>query len=325
MGIPYADQLARTQVAGSVDGLADGRGPQVLWDLYCGIGGLSLHWSPPGRRVFGVEVAPDAVASANRSQTSSACKATIRVLRVSPRPDFVSPLQTEVVGHEPPARILGGVDDSRGGITQMNDGVSVGGEPPALEVRQISKSYRRQQVLDDVSFSLHPGRSMAIIGANGCGKSTLLKICAGLISPDDGEVRVRGRLGYCPQDADLGAFLTPADHFTWFGAPHGMSRRASHEEGQRLASSLDWNVAPRQVRHLSGGTAQKLNVACAVLGGPQVILLDEPYQGFDEGSYLDFWDLVDRWCAQGSAVVVVTHLLRELHRVNSVLDLGRRS
>ncbi len=207
----------------------------------------------------------------------------------------------------------------------MNDSDSVGGGPAALEVRQISKSYRRQQVLDDVSFSLHPGRSMAIIGANGSGKSTLLKICAGLISPDSGEVRVRGRLGYCPQDADLGVFLTPADHFTWFGAAHGVSSRASQEEGQRLASSLDWKAAPRQVRHLSGGTAQKLNVACAVMGGPQVILLDEPYQGFDEGSYLDFWDLVDRWCAQGAAVVVVTHLLRELHRVNSVLDLGRRS
>lgn len=207
----------------------------------------------------------------------------------------------------------------------MNDSDSAGGGPPALEVRQISKSYRRQQVLDGVSFSLHPGRSMAIIGANGCGKSTLLKICAGLISPDSGEVRVRGRLGYCPQDADLGAFLTTADHFTWFGAAHGISPRNSQEEGQRLASSLDWKVAARQVRHLSGGTAQKLNVACAVMGGPQVILLDEPYQGFDEGSYLDFWDLVDRWCAQGAAVVVVTHLLRELHRVNAVLDLGRRS
>lgn len=194
-----------------------------------------------------------------------------------------------------------------------------------MEVRQIRKSYRRQRVLDDVSFSLHPGRSMVIIGANGCGKSTLLKICAGLISPDGGEVRVRGRLGYCPQDADLGAFLTPADHFTWFGAAYGISPRASQEEGQRLASGLDWKVHPRQVRQLSGGTAQKLNVACAVMGDPQVILLDEPYQGFDEGSYLDFWDLVDRWCARGAAVVVVTHLLRELHRVHSVLDLGQRS
>lgn len=211
-----------------------------------------------------------------------------------------------------------------GGTTRGGSDV-IDVEPPALEVSGISKSYRRQPVLKDVSFSLHPGRSMAIIGANGCGKSTLLKICAGLVSPDSGEVRVRGRLGYCPQEADLGAFLTPADHFTWFGAAHGVGAPDSQKMGRRLASALDWQVVPRQVRQLSGGTAQKLNVACAVMGAPEVILLDEPYQGFDEGSYLDFWDLVDRWCQQGTAVVVVTHLLRELHRVNTVLDLGGRS
>ncbi|OLT18999.1 ABC transporter [Serinicoccus sp. CNJ-927] len=196
------------------------------------------------------------------------------------------------------------------------------GQHPLIEVRGVTKSYGRHAVLDDVSFEVRPGRSLAIIGANGCGKSTVLKICAGLLSPDAGIVRVSGRVGYCPQQADLGHFLTSDDHFTWFGAAGGLRARGSRRRGRALAASLDWQVTSKQVGDLSGGTTQKLNVACSVLGDPQVILLDEPYQGFDEGSYLDFWDMVDRWCAGGAAVIVVTHLLRELHRVDEVLDLG---
>lgn len=190
-----------------------------------------------------------------------------------------------------------------------------------IEANGINKAFRRNRVLQDVSFAVARGNSMAIVGANGCGKSTLLKICAGLQSPDSGSVTVRGRLGYCPQQLDLSRFLTPDDHFTWFGAGATLDRGRSVAAGHQIADALDWTVPRRQVRHLSGGTQQKLNVACTMVSTPDVILLDEPYQGFDQGSYLNFWDVVDAWCAQGCAVVIVTHLLQELGRVDAVLDL----
>ncbi len=196
---------------------------------------------------------------------------------------------------------------------------------PVLKADGVCKRYGRHQVLDSVSFSVSAGRSLAIVGANGCGKSTLLKICVGMLSPDAGSITVRGHLGYCPQSADLGSFLTPDNHFTWFGSGHGLGRARSNQEGANIASSLNWQVVDKQVRYLSGGTAQKLNVTCAILGRPDVILLDEPYQGFDEGSYLDFWDLVESWCDKGAGVVIVTHMLRELHRVHDVLDLSPRA
>lgn len=75
-------------------------------------------------------------------------------------------------------------------------------------------------------------------------------------------------------------------------------------------------------RDLSGGTRQKLNLALTLLSDPTVLLLDEPYQGFDQGGYVDFWALVDRWRDEGRAVVVVTHLLTELHRVDRALEVG---
>ncbi len=197
--------------------------------------------------------------------------------------------------------------------------------PPSggLAVRSVTKRYGRRPVLTDVSFTVPAGRSLAIVGANGCGKSTLLKICAGLVSPDSGTVEVHGPVGYCPQEMGLDGHLTSADHLAWFGRATGMSRRAAVERGGRIAEALDWRIPPRlQVRHLSGGTRQKLNVTAAMLADPHVVLLDEPYQGFDHGSYLDFWDLVSRWCDEGCAVVVVTHMLHELGRVDDVLDLS---
>jgi ABC-type multidrug transport system ATPase subunit len=72
---------------------------------------------------------------------------------------------------------------------------------------------------------------------------------------------------------------------------------------------------------MSGGTRQKLNLALALLADPDVLLLDEPYQGFDRGTYVNFWDHCDRWREQGKAVVVVTHMLAELSRVDRVVEL----
>ena len=97
----------------------------------------------------------------------------------------------------------------------------------ALAVRGISKRFGRTEVLSDVSFAVAPGQSLAIVGANGCGKSTLLKICAGLVSPTAGEVRVTGRLGYCPQHADLAPHLTAQDHMTWLGSGLGLAAVAA--------------------------------------------------------------------------------------------------
>jgi ABC-type multidrug transport system ATPase subunit len=72
---------------------------------------------------------------------------------------------------------------------------------------------------------------------------------------------------------------------------------------------------------MSGGTRQKLNLALALLAEPDLLLLDEPYQGFDRGTYVNFWDHCDGWRAQGKAVVVVTHMLAELGRVDRVIEL----
>jgi ABC-type multidrug transport system ATPase subunit len=192
----------------------------------------------------------------------------------------------------------------------------------ALRASAISKSYGGHRVLDDVSLVVEPGEAVAIIGENGAGKSTLMRICAGLIEPDAGEVSVGGRVGYCPQEPGLFDLLSADEHLAMFAPALGLSREQAIHDGRVLLSEFAFPLGQRgQCRHLSGGSRQKLNLALALLGGAQVLLLDEPYQGFDHGAYVSFWEHVDRWKGAGIGVVVVTHLLADSKLVDSVLEL----
>ncbi|MEJ3748346.1 ATP-binding cassette domain-containing protein [Actinomycetes bacterium KLBMP 9797] len=246
-------------------------------------------------------------------------------------PDAVRHVVTEAAAHlrdsgEPalrafgsPQRYAAAVAESlaaRHGVTRQPSG------RVRLAARGITKRYGRRTVLNAVNLTVHAGEVAAVVGANGCGKSTFLRICAGMAAPDAGEVTIDGALGYCPQDAGTYDFLRPDEHFVLVGTGRGMSRPDSRHAGRSEAAALQWRPRPTdQARHLSGGTRQKLNLVMASLGDPQVLLLDEPYQGFDRGTYLDFWQHVWRWRDEGRAIVVVTHLLSQLDQVNQVLDL----
>jgi ABC-2 type transport system ATP-binding protein len=191
-----------------------------------------------------------------------------------------------------------------------------------LRATDIWKRYGRRPVLSGVGLTVRAGEVAAIVGANGSGKSTLLRICAGLAAPDRGTVEVHGTLGYCPQDGGTSDFLLPEEHFVLVGAGRGLSRAAARRDGHDRAAGLDWKPGGgRTARQLSGGTRQKLNLVMAELGDPDVLLLDEPYQGFDRGSYVDFWEQLWRRRDEGKAVVVVTHLLDRLDRVDTVVEL----
>ncbi len=191
-----------------------------------------------------------------------------------------------------------------------------------LEASGISKSFGDRLVLDEVSLSVAAGEAVAIIGENGAGKSTLLRVCAGLIRPDRGRVTVSGRVGFCPQEPGLFDLLSADEHLALFAPALGLSRDRAIRDGHALLAEFAFPVAEySQTRHLSGGARQKVNLALALLGGAGVLLLDEPYQGFDHGAYISFWEHVARWKADGLGVVVVTHLLADAALVDRVVEL----
>ncbi|HEX5195344.1 MAG TPA: ATP-binding cassette domain-containing protein [Solirubrobacteraceae bacterium] len=192
-----------------------------------------------------------------------------------------------------------------------------------LTASGLHHSYGARKVLRDVSLTVRVGERIAIVGENGAGKTTLMRICARLLAPDAGTLEIDGRVGYCPQIPGLHDLLTPDEHLALFSPALGLTREQGIARGRELLAEFGFPGGDHgaQIRHLSGGCQQKLNLTLALLGGARLLLLDEPYQGFDHGSYMNFWDHVARWSRQGIAVIVVTHMLADLDLVDRVVSL----
>ena len=192
---------------------------------------------------------------------------------------------------------------------------------PVVQVREVWKAYGRHVILQGVSFSVAPGTLAGIVGENGAGKSTLLRILAGELAPDRGTIQMRGAVGYCPQTVILNDALTVAQHLDYFRAAY---RLPSLDRAAELMARLTFQqYAQAPVGTLSGGTKQKLNLTLALMHEPAVLLLDEPYQGFDWETYLRFWDLVTDLRRRGCAVLVISHLFFDRERFDALYYLTK--
>jgi ABC-2 type transport system ATP-binding protein len=184
----------------------------------------------------------------------------------------------------------------------------------------IGMRFGHRRVLEDVSFDLEPGRCVGVVGENGAGKSTLLRILVGLLRPTTGEVERRARLGYCPQEPLVFDGLTVEENFRWFAAAYGLRDDQWRPTAERMLERLDFARERRRLTGvLSGGTRQKLNLAVALLAEPEVLVLDEPYAGFDWDTYQRFWALADELRAAGRAILTVSHFVFERDRFDQLL------
>ncbi|MGI5372660.1 ABC transporter ATP-binding protein [Streptomyces iakyrus] len=183
-----------------------------------------------------------------------------------------------------------------------------------MRLHDVRKAYGRRQVLRGVNLEVPQGCLFGIVGANGAGKSTLLRILVGQAAADSGTVQCRGRIGYCPQNTVLHPALTVQEHVRFFQAAYRLDdcRRV-----WELLEQLRFDECPRSRLHtLSGGTRQKLNLALGLMHDPDVLLLDEPYQGFDWETYLRFWEVATALREGGRTVVVVSHLAYDRDRLD---------
>jgi ABC-2 type transport system ATP-binding protein len=190
----------------------------------------------------------------------------------------------------------------------------------ALAARGICKSFGRRRVLAGVDLEVAPGELVAVVGENGTGKTTLLRILAGDLRPDAGTVATGARPGYCPQAGVVDEALTVDQHVRYFQAAYGIGSLARAGE---LIERLGFAACRGQrAGTLSGGTRQKLSLTLALMHDPPVLLLDEPYQGFDWQTYLAFWELASDLAAAGTATVVISHLVFEHDRFDRICHLA---
>ena len=194
--------------------------------------------------------------------------------------------------------------------------------PVVLRLTNVSARRGGRTVLSGISLTIHRSEVVAVVGANGAGKSTLLQLCAGLLRASGGSIERTPNFGYAPQLDSLAPLLTVDEHLRLFGAARGIRQGRSISTGRRLLTRLGWTARGDQTAGtLSGGTQQKLNVALAQLNAPDLLLLDEPYQGLDALAYEDLWALISAWRASGAGVLLVTHLLRDVDLVDRVIEL----
>ena len=207
---------------------------------------------------------------------------------------------------------------------------AVPGAEPVLRVHELTKSFhhgppwhrRAVDVLSGASLEVRRGELVGLVGENGSGKSVLMQIVVGLLSRDGGAVDAPARLGYCPQLPLLSDKLTVGEHFQLFGNAYRLAAAEAARSRDALLEELSFaKYLDYRVEELSGGTRQKLNLALALLHDPELLLLDEPYSGFDWETYLRFWDMAERRRREGMGVLVVSHLLSERERLTRVYEL----
>jgi ABC-2 type transport system ATP-binding protein len=197
-----------------------------------------------------------------------------------------------------------------------------------LEIKGLTKYYRNVPVVNDVTFSVHPGEVTGYLGPNGSGKSTTIKIITALIEPSRGRVFLDGkdiredlmafkrRLGYVPEEAILYSYLTGLEYLQLMGRLRGMpllevDRRAN--DLLELFSLHAHRHAP--ISNYSKGMKQRVLIAAALLHSPDVLILDEPLSGIDVTSAQLFKHLLTELARQGKMILYISHVLEIVERV----------
>jgi len=208
-----------------------------------------------------------------------------------------------------------------------------------LEAKDLRKAYGALQAVDGVSLHAAQGEVVGLLGPNGAGKTTTIGMLAGLITPDQGQVRIAGQpiqgdtssvkrqLGLVPQELALFDELSAAANLDLFGALYGLSGKQLDGERHRVLELVGLNErAKDRAGTFSGGMKRRLNLAAALMHDPQVILLDEPTVGVDPQSRNAIFDNLESLKAAGKTLLYTTHYMEEAARLCdriAIVDHGK--
>jgi ABC-2 type transport system ATP-binding protein len=204
----------------------------------------------------------------------------------------------------------------------------------ALVVRGLRKSYGDVVAVDGLDLDVGAQECFGLLGPNGAGKTTTIEICEGLLDRDSGEVEMLGRtwererkalrqrVGISLQETQLSDKLTVRETLALFRSFYEHPHDVDHVLAQVQLEEKDG----ARISALSGGQKQRLAVACALIGDPEILFLDEPTTGLDPQSRRQMWDLIDKFRAAGHSIVLTTHYMDEAERLCdriAIVDHGK--
>jgi ABC-2 type transport system ATP-binding protein len=209
-----------------------------------------------------------------------------------------------------------------------------GSKQSSLRVRELRKTYKDVVAVDGIDLEVPAGECFGLLGPNGAGKTTTIEICEGLNTPDSGTVELLGltwkrdahelrqRLGIQLQETQLAEKLTVEETVTLF--------RSFYRRGPAVADVIGMvqldEKAKARVGQLSGGQKQRLAMACALVGDPDLLFLDEPTTGLDPQARRQVWDLVEHLKGSGRTIILTTHYMDEAERLCdriAIMDHGK--
>ena len=193
----------------------------------------------------------------------------------------------------------------------------------AVTIEHIHKLFGAQHVLNDVTLSIPEGQVLGLLGPNGAGKSTLMKILIGLWKADSGTVSVPPRIGYLPENNPLYEEMYVTEYLQF------MSELTNLGQSQDVAALIDRvGLTPekhKHIRELSKGYRQRVGLAQALLGNPQLLILDEPTTGLDPNQLVEIRSLI-RSLGKDRTVILSTHIMQEVREMCDrvvILDHGQ--
>lgn len=196
---------------------------------------------------------------------------------------------------------------------------------PLITVNHFRMDFGKKTVIKDLSLTINKGETFGLLGSNGSGKTTTIRALLGIYLPTGGELLINGepyrvdggvRLGYLPEERGLYKKEKVIDIMTYFGQLKGLSRAEARSWSMNFLKRVNLeNDASTNLDKLSGGMQQKIQVGIAVMGDPQLLILDEPAKGFDPVNRRLLMDIIEEHQAQGATVIFVTHQMEEVERL----------
>lgn len=198
-----------------------------------------------------------------------------------------------------------------------------------ITINNLKKQYGNQVVLNDVSFEVDYGQIVGLIGPSGAGKSTIIKLTLGMEKADSGNSEVFGihmpnrkilnRMGYMAQSDALYGSLSARENLIFFAKMREINKKAIEPEIDRVAQVVDLTEhLDKKVENFSGGMKRRLSLAIALLGNPQLLILDEPTVGIDPALRKQIWEELGKLRDKGCSILVTTHVMDEAELTDRV-------